>query len=161
MDRDFLEYLSSLSLFICVYVSLSVCVSLSLGLSICVSFCSLCLPLSIFLFHHFSLYSSTHLFNFLHFFSCGNIYICLGTAMGHKKGMICVHPVSIWQSICTNKVLMSDGTTVMYRRYVTIGLCAYASAPLIAQVIDPILLSRVYYQVSVSHDIRFCVIIFY
>ena len=39
---------------------------------------------------------------------------------------------------------------LIYRRYVVIGFCAFASAPLIAPVIDPILLSQVYYQVG-SH----------
>ena len=45
-------------------------------------------------------------------------------------------------------------TTVMYRRYVVIGFCAFASAPLIAPVIAPILLSRVYFQISTVLNIH-------
>ena len=37
---------------------------------------------------------------------------------------------------------------VMYRRYVVIGFCAFDSAPLIAPVIAPILISRVLFQIS-------------
>ena len=41
-----------------------------------------------------------------------------------------------------------DLATVMYWRYFFLGSCAFASAQLIAPVIDPILLSRVYFQIS-------------
>ena len=41
----------------------------------------------------------------------------------------------------------------MYRQYVGIGFCAFASAPLIAPIIDQIMLSQVYYQVGESPNL--------
>ena len=49
-------------------------------------------------------------------------------------------------------------TTAIYMRYIILGSCAFYSAPvilIIAPVIDPILLSQVYYQVGESPNLRF------
>ena len=47
-------------------------------------------------------------------------------------------------SSCRYTNLVAPAITVMNRRYVVIGFCVFSSAPLIA----PILLSRVYFQIS-------------
>ena len=49
-------------------------------------------------------------------------------------------------------------TTAIYKRYIVLGSCAFYSSPvilIIAPVIDPILLSQVYYQVGESPNLRF------
>ena len=48
--------------------------------------------------------------------------------------------------------------TAIYIRYIVLGSCAFYSIPvilIIAPVIDPILLSQVYYQVGESPNLRF------